>query len=392
MRKIAATYVFPVTSPPIKYGIVTLNDNDEVVHIKDNGGVMIEEEGCEYYSGILIPGLVNAHTHLELSYLKNYVQPHSGMLEFLDKMIMRSASDQTTLDDAISFADSKMYAQGVSVVGDICNGSSTVNTKSKSKISYYSFIELLGLNKSDSDHRFQKGVALFNQFRSASLSVSIVPHAPYSVHGDLLSHIALHPESEVVSVHMLESEHASENVSNDKRSFKHFFKAKNILREDYNQTNNPVEFILDRFKNKQVLLVHNIHATPKDWDYVQAIAKRNALSIFAVTCPRSNEFIHAVLPNYDCWPTEIPVCIGTDSLASNADLSVFNEMVFLKEKTNLSFETLLKWATINGAKALKMDQRFGSIEVGKTPGLNLISGIDYSKMKITESSSIRRIC
>ncbi|MDD2563872.1 MAG: hypothetical protein PHU27_06625 [Salinivirgaceae bacterium] len=66
MRKIAATYVFPVTSPPIKYGIVTLNDNDEVVHIKDNGGVMIEEEGCEYYSGILIPGLVNAHTHLEL--------------------------------------------------------------------------------------------------------------------------------------------------------------------------------------------------------------------------------------------------------------------------------------------------------------------------------------
>ena len=391
MRKIAATYLFPVTSPPIKYGIVSLDDNNVIVDIKDNGGAMIEEEGCEYYSGVLIPGLVNAHTHLELSHLKNYVDPHRGMSAFLDKMISRPVFDTISVQKAIEFFDQKMYAQGVSLVGDICNGNSTINVKSTSKIHYHSFVELMGLNSADVQKRFQHGEALFNEFTLAHLPVSLSPHAPYSVHHDLMSEIALHGESDILSVHMLENRAQHEMLSNDTDSLMHFFSDKGILREKYLQLKHPMEFILNPLNSKQMLLVHNLYTTPKDWAVALQLAKRNALSLFAVTCPRSNAHIHTALPDYATWPAEIPVCIGTDSLASNSDLSVFNEILYLSSKTNFSFDTLLSWATINGAMALKMEGDFGSIEMGKSPGLNLVSGFNYSDMKLSDNSTIQRL-
>jgi cytosine/adenosine deaminase-related metal-dependent hydrolase len=144
-------------------------------------------------------------------------------------------------------------------------------------------------------------------------------------------------------------------------------------------------------KEKHLLSVHNVYATAQDWKIALEYTYKNNLALFAVTCPRSNMFINSKLPDYSQWPSAIPVCLGTDSLVSNTDLSVYNEMLFLLEKTNLPFPELLTWATLNGAKALHLDSVFGSFDVGKKPGVNLISQFDFKTMKPAAGSTVSRL-
>jgi cytosine/adenosine deaminase-related metal-dependent hydrolase len=112
-----------------------------------------------------------------------------------------------------------------------------------------------------------------------------------------------------------------------------------------------------------------------------------------VFCPNSNLYIENQLPPVFLFRKEnLNICLGTDSLASNHELSVLAEMITLQiHFPEIKLEELVCWATLNGAKALKMENRFGSFEVGKNPGVNLISGIDFKTMKLTEKSKVKRL-
>ena len=181
MRKIAATYIYPIVSPPIKYGIIYLDDNNTIVKIKDNGGEMIEEHGCEYYSGVIVPGFVNAHTHLELSHLKGFFKQGTGMRSFLQSMITRPKTGIAKIVEYAEQYDKLMYNQGIVAVGDISNTLDTLEIKASSKIYYHTFVELFGLVQQKSADIYNKGVSVCNAYKQRNLASTITPHASYSL-------------------------------------------------------------------------------------------------------------------------------------------------------------------------------------------------------------------
>lgn len=390
MRKIAATYIYPIVSPPIKYGIIYLDDNNTIVKIKDNGGEMIEEHGCEYYSGVIVPGFVNAHTHLELSHLKGFFKQGTGMRSFLQSMITRPKTGIAKIVEYAEQYDKLMYNQGIVAVGDISNTLDTLEIKASSKIYYHTFVELFGLVQQKSADIYNKGVSVCNAYKQRNLASNITPHASYSLSKSLLRKIYTTENNQLLSIHILENSIEQEKLNDSQQSLKSLYNSLSII-DIENNTEHPFQLMLQDINNSQLLSVHNTHATANDWDLALNIARENNISLFAVTCPRSNMFINSLLPDYSQWSDKVPICIGTDSLASNTDLSIFNEILFLLEKTNFSFDELLKWGTLNGARAIKVDKKFGSFEIGKTPGVNLITQFDYVEMKPNDNATICRI-
>jgi cytosine/adenosine deaminase-related metal-dependent hydrolase len=151
---------------------------------------------------------------------------------------------------------------------------------------------------------------------------------------------------------------------------------------------NSLQSILNYLpKENNILLVHNTYSSANDL----LMAKAYFNNLFWCLCPLSNRYIEKKLPAIDLFAKYGDrVTLGTDSLASNYSLSVLEEMKLIqKEFIQISFSGLLQWATINGAKALKIDQQYGSIEKGKTPGVNLISHFDFKNMKLTSKSEVK---
>ena len=112
-----------------------------------------------------------------------------------------------------------------------------------------------------------------------------------------------------------------------------------------------------------------------------------------VLCPNSNLFIEDRLPNVELLRFHgLNICLGTDSLSSNHSLSVLDEMITLHQYfPNIPFGELVQWATGNGAKALRMEKQIGTIEPGKQPGLNLITGMDLQQLKLLPGSHVKRL-
>ncbi len=224
IRKFSASWVYTLRTPPLKNGIVAVDENGQIVDITDTGGELREMERLEYHSGIISPGFVNAHCHLELSHLMGKIPEQTGMAGFL---------------------------------------------------------------------------AEINSLRVFST----------------LSDITL-------------------------------------LREN-----------------------------------------RSLEDIFLVLCPNSNLFIGNGLPPVELFRSEgMNICIGTDSLASNHQLSVLAELITLQQYVpGLQLEEMLTWACLNGARALQMEDRLGTLEVGKRPGLLLINGIDLVGHRLTLNSRVKRL-
>lgn len=126
-------------------------------------------------------------------------------------------------------------------------------------------------------------------------------------------------------------------------------------------------------KKQNILLVHNTYTCYKDVFFTQ----RQQKNIYWCFCPNANLYIEDKLPTFEFFKhSEFPFTIGTDSLASNHTLSILDEMKVLQQNIpNLPLNELLKWGCINGAKYLDFDNDLGSIAVGKTPGLNLLTGL-----------------
>ncbi len=393
MRRLSANYIFPVTSGPLKNGIVEIDDNGIILDIIDTGGALKETRNLEFYNGIIVPGFVNTHCHLELSALKDVLPEKSGLTSFIEQMInyrKNRISEHST--QSIENADELMYSNGIVAVGDIVNTNSTLETKLQSKIFYHSFIEISGLGK-DYKQRFEKAKTLNSEFREEKLSSSIVPHAPYSVSKQLFELIkeeALANNS-ILSIHNQESKDENEMFLKGSSNLLNFFKTAGIDISFWKSSGrSSIETILDYLPaNNHLLFVHNIYTTPQEIKKVTEFLP----NIFWVFCPRSNIFIENKLPEIDSFlEYSGKISLGTDSLASNKILSILDEMIAIyNEYPHIQFVSLLQWATLNGAKALKIDDQYGSLEKGKQPGLNLITNFDFQEMQITSKSLVKRL-
>jgi cytosine/adenosine deaminase-related metal-dependent hydrolase len=390
MRKFSAHRIYPVGSPPINYGIIETADDGTILNIRSTGGLPVEEAGLEFYSGIIIPGLINAHCHLELSHLAGRIPGKAGLSGFVSEIRNNRASDEETILRAADLADRRMYADGISGVGDISNTGITLTTKRNSRIHYHTFMEVFGLDSQDAAIRFKQALDLADAFKDAGLSHSLAPHAPYSVGIDLWELLSRESSlTGIISIHHDESPEERDLLEHRRGRMADSFK-----QAGFDLSRLPVEAadiyrLLGRYlPESKWILVHNTLTDP-----VKATSG-SASEVFWVLCPRSNQYIENLLPDIKGFAASgLTICLGTDSLASNLSLSVTDEMnSILETAPEVSFDDVLRWATLNGARALGMDKNLGSIETGKKPGLINIPLFDWDLNRITtESRTIRLI-
>lgn len=390
MRRISANYIFPVTSAPLKNGIIEIDDQGVIQNIIDTKGELVESRNLEFYNGAIIPGLVNTHCHLELSYLKNKIKPKRGLPKFLTDIVhIRKEYDQPNIDDSIAKFDKLMKQKGIVAVGDISNTNHTIRQKKHSDIFYHTFIEVIGLGN-NTQEIFKNQLSIYDEFMGNGLPASVVPHAPYSVSKDLFLKIKNFSEENgsIVSMHNQESGDENNMFIDKTGAIVEALTALGIdLSSWYPSGKKSVVSIMNWLPQKNnILFVHNTYSTQEDINLIQ----ENIPNAYWCLCPLSNMYIENKLPDFTLFNRfDNRVTIGTDSLASNHDLSILEEMKVVALNSKVEFSKLLQWATLNGAKALQVDSKYGSLEKDKSPGINLITSFDFQKMHLSENSQIK---
>ena len=345
---------------------------EAITNEMDAGSEIIQLEGT------LCPGMVNAHCHLELSHLKGKINPGTGLVDFiLGVMQSRNTAEEEILA-AIQQAENEMWKNGIVGVGDICNNSLTIQQKKKNRLNYHNFIEVSGVPSSLARIRFDKSMILLQQYREElpGLISSLSPHAPYSISPGLMDLVNESTQGEIITIHNQEIADENELFKTGRGDLLRLFDRLNIAHHAFHPTGkSSLQSWLPHFTLGQaILLVHNVHTSLEDLSFIRESFSGKYNAWFICLCPNANLYISSTLPNME-WLSQYSsqIVLGTDSLASNNQLSILAEINTLKKEFPfLEMSSLLQWATINGAKALGMEKRLGSFEKGKQPGLVLI--------------------
>lgn len=391
MRKLSADWIFPVVSAPVKNGILVINENGKIETLLEAG--TYPEEEVERFKGILCPGFVNTHCHLELSHMRGLLKERTGLIEFISGVLAHREAQQEVIQNAISRCDKEMQEGGIVAVGDISNTADTFRLKTESPIDYHTFVEIFILDPGAAQTTFEGGRKLHKQLIEMDQSASIAPHAPYTVSPELFRLIDDFnaTNTNFTSIHNQETE--------DENRF--FLEKKGMFVDFYEDWGSDISFFKATGKNalastlpympktERVLLVHNTFSTRQD----VAFANQSENEIFWCTNPNANLYIENRIPDYSVFlDTQATVTLGTDSIASNWQLSVLEEMkTITKHRPDISLETLLKWGTLNGAIMLGLSDKLGSFEVGKKPGINLLKNMGQQSVSLNPNSEVVKI-
>lgn len=394
MRKIAAQYVFPITGAPIKNGYVLTEDDGTVI---ETGKLDGECESTEFYNGIIIPGMVNSHCHIELSHLKGLFTQGSGMAGFIRQInSLRLTCGKEDRIAALREGMDHLYKQGVEAMADISNCDESFQAKAESPMYTRTFLEVFGTEEADAENIIADVRKLNAVADSYGIDAAPTPHACYTSHRKLIGMVSeLGLQSGYLSYHSEESSEEQDMVRT----------GTGPLAEDYRQRKlstpeitgkNSLFYFADILKERlgtpvegNILLVHNTFTDSDSIDYALASFRHP----FWAICPKSNLFINRALPPLELMRSKgLTITIGTDSLSSNTSLEMAEEIYTIqKHFPGIKLEEILRWATLNGAAFLGIDKTAGSFEKGKKPGVVLIDNIDFEKMSLTEKSRSRRL-
>jgi len=386
MRIIQASYIIPLNAAPIKNGFLFIEDDGTVIHITDIPPISNDFE-VEKHEGILCPGFVNTHCHLELSNMKELMPQGTGLPEFVSQIPTRRNDCVLDPVEAIIAGDKEMLEAGIVAVGDISNTADTLAVKKESLIKYHSFVEIFGLDKSQAANLLVAGEKVVEKYTAAELDVSLVPHAPYSLSPALLKGIYANSKEQLLSIHHQETASENEMFLESKGDLADLFSGKGLdISSQLGFGSNSSQYSLLQYlpKEQKVLLVHNTCSENSDIDQVESHFE----NAYWCTCPKANWYIERILPNYDLWLEKgLKITVGTDSLASNDTLSVLEEIKLIQVNyPHISTETLLEWACKNGA-AFFGYSKLGSFSTGNKPGIILIENVDG--LLLTESSRVK---
>ncbi|OQP58538.1 amidohydrolase family protein [Niastella populi] len=332
------------------------------------------------FSGILSPGFVNCHCHLELSHMKGLIPEKTGMVDFLVRVIQQRGFDARLIGRAIEDAENSMLQNGIVAAGDICNTANTVEQKKKGRLLYHNFIETMGFIEGTAAQRFEASRAVYDQFarlyRTPAESNSIVPHAPYSVSPALFQLITRFPGNHLLTIHSQESAAERDFIEKGTGDFHRLYQALGIDISFYKPAGMP-SWLSHFLPNQSLILVHNTNTNKNDLEFIAAGSRGCKLpvaNLFFCVCPNANEYIGNPLPDLDLLRTYgAAIVVGTDSLASNRQLSVLAELQTIhRHFPHIATKELLQWATLNGARALELDAVVGSFDTGKKPGVLII--------------------
>ncbi len=326
-------------------------------------------EDLEYIPGILTPGWINTHCHLELSHMAGQIPPQSGMVPFLLGVLQGRHLRIAEQAAAMKKADTTMYAEGIVAVGDICNTTDSLAVKKTSPIRYHHFVETSGFVPSGAGHRYTQAKKVWESFDAIG-SASVVPHAPYSVSPELFQKIF----SEFPAISTLHNQESTdENLffETGASRFRELFAAIGVSLDFFRPPGtSSLQAVLPLLRPVQkMILVHNTETSAADLQQLQENNK--ATQYFFCLCPGANLYINNRLPPIDLLRQQgCTLTLGTDSLASNHTLSLAAEIQLVQKYfPGIPLEEILRWVTFNGAVALGMEDKLGSFGKGKTPGM-----------------------
>lgn len=379
VRKMTADKIFTGTEMRDQTVLIT-NANGKIIDLvkqKDAG------DDVEIHTGILAPGFINAHCHLELSHLKGIIPEKSGLVNFLMD-VLKKRDNVISGNAIIELAEKEMIDSGIVAIGDISNTIDTISQKKKSDLHYHTFIETAGFIPSTSSRRFGQAEEVWKKFSTYfdRSSLSVVPHAPYSVSEDLFNLIR-GSGSQIGSIHNQETHDENEFFIDGSGDLNRLYKELGIDTSFFIPPEvSSLRYFLKYFVDyNNLILVHNVATSADDLEYASSTTIFNRISW--CLCPNANLYITDRLPDIPLLKKFINrFVIGTDSLASNHQLSILAELKTLqKHFTFLSLSEMLTWATWNGAQALEITNMYGSFEKGKRPGVILIENVAEGSLK-----------
>ncbi|HXB92550.1 MAG TPA: amidohydrolase family protein [Puia sp.] len=344
-------------------------------------------EDIAYYPGLLSPGFVNCHCHLELSHLKGRIPKGTGLVDFLSTVVrLRERSDEpAVVQQAIARAEDEMLDGGIIAVGDICNTSDTLEQKKKGRLYYHNFIETIGFIDKGAPDRWAHSLSIYDQFGGLG---SIVPHAPYSVSPTLFRLIAGFPGNRLLTIHNQESEDENIFLSSGMGDFQRLYRQLGLDISFFRGTGKRglASWLPYFYRNQEVIAVHNVATFEEDLSGLP----EDGPALHFCLCPGANLYIGNRLPDVDLLMRRgCRLVIGTDSLASNHRLSILEEMKTLQERSpKLATPLLLQWATSNGARALGIGDLFGNFAPGTRPGVLLLEHLEGDSLK---GAKVRRL-
>ena len=384
----SADFILPASSEPLKNGTVAVGADGTIMGLYPEDSMVLQDVKVDKLKGIIVPGFINAHCHLELSHLHNQIPEKEGLIPFIKKVINSRKSVENS-EEVMQKADRQMWENGIVAVADIANTIESKKVKEASPIYYYTFVELLSFEPDKAKDTFRDGLELLEQF--SPLHASIVPHAPYSASKELFRFIGKFcgESGSPLTIHNQESEDENKLYRYKSGDFLNFYKELNINIDFFKpQARNSIQSIIPLIPVQQkTMLVHNTCTSLKDIYFIL----RSNRDVTWCFCPNANLYIENRLPKVEMFQYhDFNITLGTDSLASNNKLCILSELITLHANfPGLSLTETITWATINGAKFLGVENQIGSIEKGKRPGLNLITQVNG--LKLSADSKIQKL-
>lgn len=365
-----ASWILPIAQPPLRDGWVAV-DRGLIAAV----GTGTAAGATDLGAAAVLPALVNAHTHLELSYLAGAVAPTARFLDWIRAVIAarRGHSDprDAVIVGAARASIAAARASGTGLVGDVSNTLVTVPLLREARMPARVFYELLGFGADNPAGRIREARAAIEAHgENGGVRLSLAPHAPYSVspalfaalRGDLDAHPA-----DVSTVHLSESVDEVEFIARGSGGWRELLGELGVWSSAWRPPGgSPVAYLGDLgFLDARVLAVHAVQCGDDD------LARLRALGTIVVSCPRSNRYVGVGDPPLEAfYAAGVPVAFGTDSLASVADLNVFAELAAARRLApRIPARRLLESATLRGARALGFGGEFGSIEPGTRAAL-----------------------
>lgn len=383
---VRAAWVFPVAGPPLKNGTVTTRDG-KIVAVEANPSRPVDEERRK---AALLPGLVNAHTHLEFSDLPQPLgEPGGRFADWISEVIAwRLQRDEGAPENAISNGLIELGEAGVVLAGEIATVDSSCALPGLSGAvpgwfacpKVFAFREILGLAADRSDELYATAEQFLNYAAAPNFRgfVGLSPHAPYTVRYDLFERLVdlAAAYSAPIAMHLAESGEELELLRSHSGRLVEFLSSRGFWRPDAMPRGARILDYLEVLQRAPSALV--VHGTFLDDEEIAFLAERSD-RMTVIYCPRTHaRLLGGKYPLEDFLAAGVRVALGTDSRASNPDLSLWNEVRFVRERfPSISPERLLEMATKNGAEALMLADRFGTIEPGRSSRLATI-GLDHA--------------
>lgn len=364
---------------------------DENVLIVNEAGVVQEliskedaGEDIRYVKGILSPGFINCHCHLELSHMKGLIEEHAGLVAFVGQVVQKRHIPEEDILQAIADAEDDMLRNGIVAVGDICNTTHALAQKSKGKLYYHHFIEVMGFDPAVAERNFSIFEKVYHTYEAVfpRKQISLTPHAPYSLSAALWEKVIHYPNNNLLSIHNQETQDENDWFLYKTGGFSDMYQRLQLDTSSFtaSQTTSLQTYLQKVLPEQQVLLIHNVFTSQADIQYASKLPNK----LFWCLCPNANQYISNAMPDVELFMKEnCDIVLGTDSLASNHQLNIWEEIKTIQKfYPSISLETMLQWATSNGAKALRADDTLGSFEKGKKPGLVLIQDNEAQALQL----------